>query len=172
MDFVARSHQSDGAFVVALEGGAVSVVHVAVRFNHNPLDRPEEIDEMRADEDIDLGKRDFRLPTQGQEIHLQRRACIDRSRIHIHRNATQPGNTIPTATARYQPLKLRPVHPATSISGNKRALELLRIETPCHIEQRSLDRRDRYALLDSHVMAGKRARLVHTDLPPISMDAT
>jgi hypothetical protein len=63
VDFVARGSQSNGAFVVALEGGAVSVVHVAVRFNHNPLDRPEEIDKMRADEDVDLGKGDFRFPT-------------------------------------------------------------------------------------------------------------
>ena len=62
MDFVARSRQSDGALVVTLEGGAVSVVRVAVGFDHNPLDRPEEVDEMRADEDVDLGKRDFRFP--------------------------------------------------------------------------------------------------------------
>jgi hypothetical protein len=131
---------------------AISVVGVAIGFNHDLLGWPEEIDEVRPDENVDFGNWNGGLATQRQEIDLQLRPSVDRAWVDFHRDATQATNPLPSTTASNQTLERGPIDSATPIGRNQRALLLLRAESTRHIEQRSLYRRNRNTPLLGHLL--------------------
>jgi len=56
---------------VVLERGTAAMVDVAVGFGNEPSSSPEEIDEMLADADVDLGSRQPMPATEREEVFLQ-----------------------------------------------------------------------------------------------------
>jgi hypothetical protein len=64
VDLVAGRGKCDGALVVILKRGTISVVPVAVGFDHQPLSRPEEVDFEALGQDIHLRQRKAELTAQ------------------------------------------------------------------------------------------------------------
>ncbi len=64
MHCIASRFQGDGALVITLEGWAIVMVGVTVRFDHDSLQGPIEVNEMVLNQDIDLGHRKAGFATQ------------------------------------------------------------------------------------------------------------
>ena len=149
MDLVAGRRQRDGALVVALEGQAIAVVAVAVGFDDHPLGRPEEVDEIALDQDVDLRQREAGLAAEGQEVDLQwRRSRLDCAQDRRRRATVAGADARPPRVLGQQPLELGQRSRPAPIGGDQRALQLPRVEAACHVQQRPLDGRHRDPRLD------------------------
>lgn len=80
MNRIACGSQCHGAFAIALEGDAIGVIAIAVGFDHDPLGRPKEVDQVALDHDVDMGLRKPSVPTGSEEIDLKRRSGLHRIR--------------------------------------------------------------------------------------------
>jgi hypothetical protein len=64
-------------------------------------------------------------------------------------------------------LQRRPPNTSASVGSHKSTLQLLGVQAPSHIQQRPLDRCDRYSLLLGDVMIGKISGLMQTNFRPM-----
>jgi hypothetical protein len=143
-----------------LEGGAIVVVGVTIGLDDHARARPKEVDEYPLDEDIDLGGRQAGLPTESQEVDLQRRAGIDGMRVHLVDEASESAHSL-SAPGPFDDLsKRRPAQTPTAIGLDQKVLQLASIKAPGDVEGGPLERGDRDSGLDRDVFRWQGARLM------------
>src|SRR3982751_6891108 len=99
MDLVAGRGQIHVALVVVLEGGSVAVVAPAVGFDDHLLLRPEEVDEMPLDQDIDGRNQKADSAPEGQEIDLRDAFRLQRLRVDFEGDSPQLADALASAPA-------------------------------------------------------------------------
>lgn len=113
MNYIARRHQRDRGLMVALEGWAVPVIAIAIRFHDHPLAGPEEVNKTALYQHVHLGRRQASLATECQEVDLKRRDGVHSARIDLLRYAAQ-------APRPPSPDALRTASIVTSPTGSER----------------------------------------------------
>lgn len=173
MHGVAGSCESDGVLVIALERRPIVVEGIAVGLDDHFRLWPIEVDEVPIDQDVDLGKGQAGPLTEGEEVDLERRDGVPRAGVNASGHPPEAAEASTPIALFDDAVKLPPFEAPTPVSVDDHVLELPFVEPARTVHDRPLDRRDRNARLDGHVLIRQRTSLVEPDTvrPPVSGDA-